>query len=194
MRYALIFAFLFSSFSLLAVEECDPNPLYEFMDYNFEITKEVQVKGYFDEARAFLAKYSDNVNFEVKEAEVIIAALTKVANDTTVVKGDRSQAFVYMAGMHGRISDKLQANGGTAHGKKALNFLKDGMKMDGTNKNAGNAYATTIYRLIQKNYVTRKFIEAGLSITLADEAKAAVKALDSLGLTSHPGYKALKDF
>lgn len=148
----------------------------------------------FKDAKEFLSKNKERTDFNQAAAEAIIADLQKIANDNSVARPTRSQALVYMSGIHGRISDKLRANGGTAHGKKALACLKLAINLDGQNKNAGTAYATTIHRMIKKNLVTRKFIEGGMGIDLEDEAKNAVKVLESMGMKSFEGYEDLKNF
>ncbi len=170
----------------------------EFVEHIDHITEEnyekEEVENVFRKAWDFLNTYKDRVDFDLAILKKIALEIESISTNVTEKPSVRSQAYLYLSGIHAKMSDKLRSNGGIAEGKIAYKSVKAAMAMDATNKDAVNVFATMIYRMIQKNFITRKLIESSMKISLAYEAKEAVKVLEKMGLTSHPGYETLKDY
>lgn len=145
-------------------------------------------------AQLFLAKYKDSVEFNIADARAITERLRKHASNASLPGVQRSELWLFASGMHGRMADKLRANGGTEQGKLALAAIKTSLAITKTYKKAALAYAETITAFTKRGLVARKFIEAGLGISIADEAKACMKAMEVAGVANDPMYKVLKDF
>lgn len=145
-------------------------------------------------AELFLSKYKDSVDFDIADARAITERLRKHAANTTLPKIKRSELWLFASGMHGRMADKLRANGGTEQGKLALGAIKTSLGLSPTYKKGALAYAETITAFTKRGLVARKFIEAGLGISIADEAKLCMKAMEVAGVANDPMYKVLKDF
>ena len=140
----------------------------------------------------FLETYKESVKFDQKEAEILLKRILSFTEKAS--SQEKSQIYLMASGIHGRISDKLRSNGGTHHGKLAISYLKQSLQHNKMNQSAAKAFATTISNFSEKNFVMRKFIEAGLEISIADEVKLAMKHLEEAGLRSDPLYRRLKNF
>jgi hypothetical protein len=140
----------------------------------------------------FLDKYKESVKFDQKEAEFLLKRILSFVDKAS--PKNKSQIYLMASGIHGRISDKLRSNGGPEHGKLALSYLKQSLHHNRMNQSAAKAFATTISRFSEKNFVMRKFIEAGLGIKIDAEVKLAMKYLEDAGLKSDPLYQNLKKF
>ena len=197
----MLFLIVLLSLSSFAEEECTTpavnNTLADCIASSVAIVSKYSDKD--DSAEAtlaatslFMSEYHNKTDFDPKSAHALIARLKKFANSDKESNKVRSKLWLLTSGVHGRLADKLRANGGAEQGKFALQSLKKSLSFDKTNKDAAIAYATTITNLGARGFVAKKFIENALEVKLSNEVKTSLKSMEEAGLTSHPLYSQLK--
>src|SRR5437868_5434570 len=83
-------------------------------------------------AELWLQKNEKTVDFETEPAKQLAERLKKHAGNTTLANPFRSQLWLLASGMHGKIADKLRANGGLEQGSLALQCIKTSLQLDKT--------------------------------------------------------------
>lgn len=145
-------------------------------------------------ATLFLEHNKERTDFDLDSAQSLVIKIEKQAARSSLSAHEKSRLWLMSSGVHGRIADKLRANGGTEEGKLALSCIKKSLSFNKNNKEAAKAYATTIARFTERSFVVRKFIESGLEIKIGDEVKSAMKSMEAANITNDPLYQQLKDF
>lgn len=146
-------------------------------------------------AKAFLSLHESDVNFNVKkDAEPIQFALENAIKSSVYSAHEKCMLSTTLAGIYGKISDKLRSNGGVEYASKALNSLKNAVIFDSNSIEASKAYAKTIKRFTEQNFISRKFIESSMSISIEYEANNAMKALSKTNQNTTETYRVLKSF
>jgi len=143
------------------------------------------------DAKKFLDRYKNSDDFTEKDALGFESRLQKIATNSNSNLQTRVNAYLYLSGIQGILSRKLQS---ISLGKAAIASLKRAMALDGSNKDAAKAYAGAITGMIEKGFIKRKLIETSMGFDLSDEAAAAMKALERNNLTSIPEYTVLKNY
>jgi hypothetical protein len=173
-----------------AVEKCLENVISVLAQNSSEVSDSPEVTK--KAAELFLSQYKDSVEFDVASAKELSERLTKHAGSSKLSPQVRSQLWLLAAGVHGRLADKLRANGGLEQGKFALNAIKTSLSLDKNYKSAAISYATTISAFTEQNFISKKFIEANMDIKISGEVKSALKAMEDAGLMNHELYQKLK--
>lgn len=122
---------LVSSISALAQEMCQKENSPEVEDHAGKMVEILSCidKDDSDEAAAaaaqlFLKKYESKVDFNIDVAERLLSRLQKFAESENLSNKKKSQCWLFISGVRGKLADKLRMNGGPREGKLALEALK----------------------------------------------------------------------
>jgi hypothetical protein len=143
-------------------------------------------------AAEFLAKNENGTGFEINEAQRLLSALRPITVDAAASARVKSDAMLQMSGIEGKIADKLRSNGGTEHGIEARKWLVASLKADPSNQNTARAYGKMIVGMCDHNWIVKGFIQRAMGIDLQQEARFAVAALATAGITNDPLCEKLK--
>jgi hypothetical protein len=145
----------------------------------------------FDRAGDFQDDYRGKTNFDLKTAELLADDLDAIASRMPIGARVKSQAFLMLAGVDGKIAEKLGRPSGMSRGQAAFRALRTALELDPGSKDAARSYGMTIQGFWEQNGANRFFIERGLDIDLKTEARAARDALERTGMTGEPCYAEL---
>lgn len=196
----IIFNFIFC-LSAIAQEQC-AQPALEISNKNVDAlaTKVAVIAGeatndsqtIVESAKIYLFSIGTSTDFDENEARGFVLKLTPICEDNKLEAQFRSSACTRLAGLDGKLAQKLQMSG-ISNGKDAFKYLKVALALDDKNKDAILGHARVIYEVYNKGFLIRKMVESNLNTSFKDEANVAKSNLEKINLTDDPAYKKILD-